>query len=96
MLTYQKPSDGIFSLSRFPEKDVAWGQSDTSINKLCLRGSSVPIVIWVVGSVTSVWFYDQNGNPHNKVSMGVAPLTANAMSKGRRILSHFACPPQSA
>lgn len=96
MLTYQKPSDGIYSLSLFPEKEVAWGLSDTSTNKLCTRGSNIPVVIWIVGQVTSVWFYDQNGNPHNKVSMGVAPLTADAMNKGRRILSQFARPTQSA
>lgn len=96
MMSYQKPADGVYALSMLPEKDLAWGQSDTSSNKLCKRGSSIPVVVWIIGSVTSVWFYDQYGNPHNRVSVGVAPLTEHAMNKGRRLLSQFACPKQSA
>lgn len=95
MLAYKKPEDGIFALSMLDESELAWGLSDGASNKLCLRGSSVPVVLWVIGTVTSVWFFDQGGNPHNKVSIGVAPLTTDAMNKGRRILSQFARPPQS-
>lgn len=95
MLVYQKPADGIYALSMFPDGDVTWGTSDTSANKLCLRDTSIPVVVWIIGTVTNVWFYDQHGNPHNKVSIGVTPLTAHAMNKGRRILSQFARPPQS-
>lgn len=95
MLSYKKEADGIYSLSVFPYRDMTWGKSDTSANKLCKRDSSVPVVIWIIGHVTSVWFYDQLGNPHNKVSIGVAPLTAHAMNIGRKILSQFARPQQS-
>lgn len=95
MLAYQKPAEGIYSLSTFPEKDLVWGQSDTSMNKLCKRGSSVPVVVWVIGLVASTWFFDHGGNPHNKVSLGVTPLTPHAMNRGRRILSQHSRPPQS-
>lgn len=34
---------------------------------------SRPVTIWLVGRVRSTWFYDINGNPRNRVSLGIIP-----------------------
>lgn len=46
-----------------------WGCTPRLEKILCLAGK--PVVIWMIGRVHSLWFYDRNGDPHLRVNLGV-------------------------
>lgn len=95
MLVYSKEDedDAIFALSRFPSKRVWWGDPDSGLMRVCMKGTNKPVTIWIVGNIATLWLFSPGeGEPNSKVSIGVKPLTQHAMSVGKYILERMSHP----
>ncbi|KAH9852846.1 hypothetical protein C2E23DRAFT_885221 [Lenzites betulinus] len=47
-----------------------WGRGPRTEKILCIGGK--PILIWLIGRVRSLWFFDRNGDPHLRVNIGIS------------------------
>lgn len=95
MLGYAKGEDHVYSLSKAPVGDLDWGRSSSSAAKLCVGGGNHPMTLWVVGIIDSLWLFNGDGNPQNRISIGVVPLTDHAMMVARNLLSTHSRPSTS-
>lgn len=86
------PADTTYALSALPVDNLGWGETYASSAKLCLIGGSIPVTVWTVGIIDSLWFFTRGGDPAERVTVGVVPLTEHAMMVGRNILSRFSRP----
>ncbi|KAA1478398.1 hypothetical protein DENSPDRAFT_885854 [Dentipellis sp. KUC8613] len=79
----------IFSISRAPH-DLIWpGESDDKTTVLRRPGHESPIVFWIVGYVSSLWFFE-DGNLAEQVSMTVQTANEHALTCAREVLDRFA------
>ncbi|EIM78968.1 uncharacterized protein STEHIDRAFT_116862, partial [Stereum hirsutum FP-91666 SS1] len=93
MLDYQKPAENIFALSKLPVLDLDWGNSTASVNKLCIKPRSVPVSVWIVGIIDTLWLFNpRSGEPEARISVGVAPLADHALMVARNVLCDFSRP----
>lgn len=88
MLNYIDEGSDLYSLSCLPVERLVWGSN----RKLCLRGRNTPLTLWTIGYITNLWFFNVDGSPHDKVSVGVSPLTSHAMNVVRVIMGRLANP----
>lgn len=88
MLTYRDEGDDLYSLSRLPVERLVWGPN----RKLCIRGRTTPVTVWIIGYITNLWFFDPEGHPQSKVTLGVSPMTSHAMNVARVIMGRLASP----
>ncbi|KAI9064622.1 hypothetical protein FKP32DRAFT_1602840 [Trametes sanguinea] len=66
--TFKDVATNRYAISTVP-RSADWGRQTRTEKLLCLNGK--PIVMWMVGRVRSMWFFDRNGDPHLRVNVGV-------------------------
>lgn len=93
MLCYLNEKDRVYALSMLPLQQLGWGTSRATLYRLCLRGENRPVTLWIIGKVSTLWFYDsKEGDPHEKVTIGVAPLAKHGMAVARSMMQQLPYP----
>ncbi|KAI0337786.1 hypothetical protein BDW22DRAFT_1433073 [Trametopsis cervina] len=62
----------VYPINAVP-RSVTWGKKTPALAKFLCVADSV-ITVKIVGTVTSVYFYDRTGSPAERVSIGIRPL----------------------
>ncbi|KAI0037622.1 hypothetical protein FA95DRAFT_1614037 [Auriscalpium vulgare] len=91
-INFASDKDNTYSVTKLPT-DLTWGPSGgPNANNVCRAGSNIPVVVWHVGEVVKFWFFKQNGDPADNVSLTVDPLTSNAKTAVQAIARKFLDP----
>lgn len=93
MLIYSMPADHMYTLSSVPTDNINWGESAASAGKLCITGGCIPITLWTIGIIDSLWLFNRDGEAEERITIGVVPLTDHAMMVARNLLANHSRPP---
>lgn len=93
LLKYYNESDDVYSISRLPQKRLTWGPSENKLaNRLCIRGSSVAVTVWIVALIYRLYMFEPDGTCKKKVSIAMLPLTDHSLQASFRVMSDFSLP----
>lgn len=67
IVRYRDVTSNRFAVTMVP-RTAGWGRAPRTEKILCIGGK--PALIWLVGRVRSLWFFDRNGDPHLRVNLG--------------------------
>ena len=59
------------------------------MDTLCPYNGYNSMVMWIVGTVTSLWFFNEIGKPQRQVSVHVAPINSKMGDAAREVLYCF-------
>jgi hypothetical protein len=91
---YQNAKSNIYALSLLPA-EAEWGVDRPFDNKsalLCKPSTNSPYLIWVVGRVSRLWFFNAKGESVEHASIHVVPLTDGAAQKARKLICDLSKP----
>lgn len=69
-----------------------WGSGVGASKTLCVNGTSDAYTVWIVGRVSKMYFFDDDGMPNDKVSINIIPWTVNTAQQVRRRLTMLSQP----
>ncbi|KAF8120866.1 hypothetical protein EV363DRAFT_1302647 [Boletus edulis] len=78
----------VYALGKIPLIST-WGTyspMNDHTNEICNPNTNEPIIVWIVGHLTSVWFIRQ-GEPDRQASITVMPLSDALADQGTRMIS---------
>ncbi|KAI0040393.1 hypothetical protein FA95DRAFT_1611822 [Auriscalpium vulgare] len=91
-INFSSDKDNTYSVTKLPA-NLTWGPAGgPNANNVCRAGTNIPVVVWHVGEVMRFWFFKQNGEPADNVSLTVAPFTANAKAAVQAVAKKFLDP----
>ncbi|OBZ73355.1 hypothetical protein A0H81_07235 [Grifola frondosa] len=93
-LTFKDPNSGRYAACEVPSHAAfpAETHNDDGICKfLCIN--KVPVTVWIVGRVKSLWFYSPAGEPRDRVNVGIRPLRDVDQAALVSLLNGRAAPP---
>ncbi|KAI6157485.1 hypothetical protein BKA82DRAFT_4346593 [Pisolithus tinctorius] len=96
LVAFENPRSNIYSLATLLPT-ASWGRNDPYSDRsktLCNPVSNEPILIWMVGHVSAMWFL-RNGQPDRQCSVTIVPLSKHLCRQALRLLSGFSHPPLS-
>lgn len=67
IVRYREVTSNRFAVTMVP-RTADWGRTPRTEKILCVGGK--PVLIWLVGRIQSLWFFDRNGDPHLRVNLG--------------------------
>lgn len=90
LLAYSDATNEIYALSRMPSLATCNWRGRTRFSKdatfMARRGSQLPMKVWIVGELTSSYFYDDGTeNPSKRVSVYMRPFLAADMYASERV-----------
>ncbi|KAI9059286.1 hypothetical protein FKP32DRAFT_1680100 [Trametes sanguinea] len=65
--SFRDDTTNRYAVSQLPKR-ADWGRDQRTEKLLCLNNK--PAIIWMVGRVRTMWFFDRNGQPHLRVNIG--------------------------
>jgi hypothetical protein len=74
-MTYEKASTSTYAVDNLPSH--SWGLNRPLEDKssyLCRAGTNDPIRVWILGKISRLWFFSNNGEHAAQVSINVVPL----------------------
>ncbi|KAI6001856.1 hypothetical protein EDD15DRAFT_2361184 [Pisolithus albus] len=92
--TYENPAANVYALARIPFPST-WGKNDPYTNHskiLCNPTSDEPILLWIVGHISSTWFM-RNNEPDRQCSVTIVPLSKDLSHYANRLICGFSSPP---
>ncbi|KAI5988182.1 hypothetical protein EDD15DRAFT_2371567 [Pisolithus albus] len=92
--TYENSTANVYSLARIPLSSC-WGKNNPYTNRskiLCNPSTDEPIVIWLMGHISSTWFM-RNSEPDRQCSVTIVPLSTDLSRYANRLLCGFSSPP---
>ncbi|KAJ7118465.1 hypothetical protein C8R43DRAFT_960435 [Mycena crocata] len=86
LMEFSDPDRGIYSMPAVPRQCVwgaasAFGGGDQS-KILCHSNNPAPVVMWLIGQITTTWMYDRNGYPAPRATVNIVPLSSTARATG--------------
>ncbi|KAJ7687292.1 hypothetical protein B0H17DRAFT_1136414 [Mycena rosella] len=97
LLTYVNPEKSIYAVTRLPN-NVNWG-IPTSFNDaskmLCMKGTSKPILVWIISEVASTWWFDRTGMGTARVAISMQHLCSTACNLCKLQLRNLCMPETS-
>ncbi|KAJ7126126.1 hypothetical protein C8R44DRAFT_618220, partial [Mycena epipterygia] len=94
LLNFVDPDRAIYAATMFPPS-VDWGIPTSfkdASNMVCTKGTSKPILFWLVGKIASMWWFDRTGYPAKRVALSVQPLSSNTSNYCKAQLRNFCMP----
>lgn len=80
--------------------DATWGtrpkfSSKTAASRtVCIKGTADACVVWFIGRVSKLWFYNNDGDAQSPVKIGIEPWSMGTTVKLRRKLKMLSQPQQ--
>ncbi|CDO75904.1 hypothetical protein BN946_scf184768.g6 [Trametes cinnabarina] len=65
--TFKDIATNRYGINTVP-RTADWGRQGRTEKTLCINNK--PALIWIVGRVRSMWFFDRHGEPHLRVNIG--------------------------
>ncbi|KIM91124.1 hypothetical protein PILCRDRAFT_1327 [Piloderma croceum F 1598] len=93
-LGYQNTKSNIYALSLLPA-EAKWGVDRPFNDKstlLCKPGTNSPYLLWVVGRISRLWFFNAKGETAEHASIHVVPLTDGAAQKACKVICNLSKP----
>ncbi|KAI0066971.1 hypothetical protein BV25DRAFT_1912314 [Artomyces pyxidatus] len=88
-LNYVNSADHTFSITMLP-REIGWGPHGTpQANTICVENTAIPVVVWHVGEVTKMWFFDRQGEPADRVSVTFSPVTDAGLEAANRMIEVY-------
>lgn len=95
MLTAAYPGSQLFGISMVP-KTAGWGKKTDFENKeriLCTADTNKPYLIWIVGKISSSWFFDRDEYAE-KPNITIIPVDLDDATVTTNWLTRLARPPR--
>ncbi|KAI5981378.1 hypothetical protein EDD15DRAFT_2129031, partial [Pisolithus albus] len=92
--TYENPTADVYSLVHIP-LSACWGKNDPYTNRskiLCNPATDEPILIWLLGCISSMWFM-RNSEPDRQCSVTIVSLSRDLSCYANRLICGFSSPP---
>ncbi|KAI0066304.1 hypothetical protein BV25DRAFT_1835929 [Artomyces pyxidatus] len=87
ILTHSDTANHVYVPTQVPKK-LVWRDRHLSVAR-----SKLPMKIWVVGTIRTLWFFDGKGTAQKRVTIRVIPLQDEAIESMTAILRKFTVPP---
>jgi len=91
---YQNSKSNIYALNLLPA-EAEWGVDrpfDDKSTLLCKPGTNNPYLVWVVGRISRLWFFNSKGETAEHASIHVVPVTDRAAQKARKLICNLSKP----
>lgn len=94
LVNYINHDTNTYAIDKIPS-NIAWGVSrpfDDKVKIMCKPACNEPIIVWIVGKVSKMWFNAPNGEPAAQVYIHVVPVVDDGARKALKLISAMSKP----